>query len=95
MKNVSVAFKLLEHSEKPAPGYKKIPLRMIFYIKMDFTRKVRLVTGGHLTDPPYCMTYSSVVSRESTRITFIISAINGYDVIAADVQNAYVQATSL
>jgi hypothetical protein len=35
------------------------------------------------------------VSRESVRIAFLIAAINGYDVIAADVQNAYVHATSL
>jgi hypothetical protein len=35
------------------------------------------------------------VSRESVRIAFIIAAINGYDVIAADVQSAYVQYTSL
>jgi hypothetical protein len=61
MKNVRVAFKFLEPSKKPAPGYKKIPLRMIFDIKMDFTRKARLVAGGHLTDPPSCLTYGSVV----------------------------------
>jgi hypothetical protein len=95
MKNVRVTFKFLEPSEKPAPGYKKIPLRMIFDIKMDFTRKARLVAGGHLTDLPSCLTYSSVVSRESVIIAFLIVAINGYDVIAADVQNDYVQATSL
>jgi hypothetical protein len=35
------------------------------------------------------------VSRECVRIAFLIAAINGCDVIAADVQNAYVQATSL
>jgi hypothetical protein len=95
MKNVRVAFKFLEPSKKPALGYKKIPLRMIFDIKMDFTRKARLVAGGRPTDPHSCLTYSSVVSRESVRIAFLIAAINGYDVIEADVQNAYVQATSL
>jgi hypothetical protein len=52
IKNVLVAFKFLEPPEKPAPGYKKITLCMIFDIKMDFTRKARLVAGGHLTDPP-------------------------------------------
>jgi hypothetical protein len=35
------------------------------------------------------------VLRERVRIAFLIAAINGYDVISADVQNAYVQATSL
>jgi hypothetical protein len=54
-----------------------------------------LSQGGHLTDPPSCLTYSSVVSRESVRIAFLIAAVNGYEVIAADVKNDYVQATSL
>jgi hypothetical protein len=95
MKNVRVAFRVLEPSENPAPGYKNIPLRMIFDIKMDFTQNARLIAGGNLTDPPSCLTCISVVSRESIQITFLIAAINGYDVITADVQNAYVQATSL
>jgi hypothetical protein len=50
MKNVRVAFNFFdffEPPEKPAPGYKKIPLCMIFDIKMDFTYKVRLFAGGH------------------------------------------------
>jgi hypothetical protein len=46
IKNVRVAFKFLEPPEKPAPGYKKIPLRIIFDIKMDFTRKAQFVAGG-------------------------------------------------
>jgi hypothetical protein len=36
-----------------------------FYIKMDFTRKARFCAGGHSTDTPAAMTYSSVVSRDS------------------------------
>jgi hypothetical protein len=95
MKNVRVAFKFLEPPYKPAPGYKNIPLQMIFDIKMDFTRKTRLVAGGNLTDPPPCLNYSSVVARESVPIAFLIPAVNGYDIIAAGVQNAYVQATSV
>jgi hypothetical protein len=94
MKNVRVAFKFFEPSKNPAPGYKKIPLHMIFDIKTDFTRKARLVAGGHLTDLNSCLTYSLVVSRESVRISVLITAINGYAVIAADVQNAYIQANT-
>jgi hypothetical protein len=41
------------------------------------------------------LTYSSVVSRESIRTTFLIADVNGYDIIVAYVQNAYVQASSL
>jgi hypothetical protein len=61
---------------------------------MIFSRNARLVTGGHLTDPLSCLTYSSVVSRESVRIAFLIASVNGYDIIAEDVQNAHVQETS-
>ena len=37
---------------------------MIFDVKIeDFRRKARLGAGGHMTDTPKYMTYSSVVSR--------------------------------
>ena len=64
----------------------------IFEIKMDFTKKARLVAGGHRTTPPTSMTYSSVVSRESVRIAFLIAAPNDLDVIMSDVGNAYLNA---
>jgi hypothetical protein len=63
-------------------------------IKMDFTRKARFVADGHLTDPPKESVYSSVVTRESVRIFFLICALNGLDVLACDVQNAYLNATT-
>ena len=50
------------------------------------------MAGGHLTEPPSTMTYSSVVSRESIRIGFLVAALNGLDVLAADIQNAYLNA---
>ncbi len=46
-------------------GYQKIPLHFVFDVKMDFTWKARLVAGGHMTDTPASLTYSSVVSRDS------------------------------
>jgi uncharacterized protein Usg len=97
MKNVRVDFKFLEPPGKPAPGYKNIPLCMICYIKMDFMHNARLVSGGggYLTDPPSCLTYISGATKESVWFAFLIDAVEGYDGIAADVQNEYVQATSL
>ena len=65
---------------------------MIFDVKMCFTRKFRLVTGGHKTDPPKDMTYPSVVSRESVLLAFLIAALNDLEVLAGDVQNAYLNA---
>ena len=92
MQNNYVAFDVKGPGEKAPPGYKHIPHRMVFEIKLDFTRKARLVAGGHKTDPPIQMTYSSVVSRESVRIAFLIAALNDIDLMAADVGNAYLNA---
>ena len=66
---------------------------MIYYIKMDFTRKSRLVSEGCRTPNPVTSTYSGVVSRESVRIAFMYAALNFLDVWAADVQNAFLQAS--
>ncbi len=59
---------------------------------MDFTRKAHFVAGGHKTDPPSSLTYSSVVSRDSVRIAFLIAALNKLDIISADIGNAYINA---
>jgi hypothetical protein len=65
---------------------------MIFDIRMDFTHKARLVAGGHVTDPPTSITYSSVVSLEMVRIIFVIAALNGIEIMTADIGNAYFNA---
>jgi len=62
---------------------------MIFDVKMDFTRKAHYVAGGHVTDPPASLTYSSVVSRDSVRIAFLLAALNGVNLLATDIGNAY------
>ena len=79
-------------NHKALIGYQKIRCHLIFDVKMDFTRKARFVAGGHVTDPPDCITYSSVVSRETVRISFLLAALNDLDVCAADIGNAYLNA---
>jgi hypothetical protein len=66
---------------------------MIFDVKMDFTRKARFVAGGHMTDPPPTITYSSVVSRDSVCIAFLLAALNDVDILATDIGNAYLNAS--
>jgi hypothetical protein len=78
VEGVRIAFEAKEDG-KPPPGYKEVKLMMIFDIKMDFTRKARLVARGDLTDPPPTLTYSSVVSRESVRTAFTLAALNDLD----------------
>jgi hypothetical protein len=81
-------------SGRAMPGYQEISYHWVFDIKMDgnFTRKARLVAGGHTTDTPTAMTYSSVVSRDSIRIAFMVAALNDLKICAADVGNAYLNA---
>ena len=85
MTNVMPAFEFLDDDVVPK-FYKHIDCHMIFDVKMDLTRKARLVAGGHQTDPPKESTYSSVVSRDSIRIAFTLEALNDLDVLSADVQ---------
>lgn len=92
MKDSRVAFQLLERGENPPPGHKEITCHLIFDLKLDMTRKARYVAGGHLTSVPTYMTYSSVVSRDTVRIGFLIAALNGLEVLAGDIQNAFLSA---
>ena len=66
---------------------------MIFDVKMSgLVRKACLVTGGHTTDAPSLITYSSVVSRGSVRIEFLVATLNDLDIMLADIKNAYLNA---
>ena len=66
---------------------------MIFNMKMSgLIRKARLVAGGQTTDTPASVTYSSVVSRDSVRIAFLIAVLNDLDIMSADIGNAYLNA---
>ena len=87
-----LAFEIQPNGYVVPVGYTKIQCHMVFDIKMDFTRKARFVAGGHLTDPPKETVYSSVVTRESVRIFFLICALNDLDCLSCDVQNAYLNA---
>ena len=93
MKNVKVAFQILSNGEVVPQGYTQICCHMIFDVKMeDFRRKARLVAGGHVTEAPKCMTYSSVVARDTVRLALTLAALNNLEVKADDVMNAYITA---
>jgi hypothetical protein len=73
-------------------GFQEIGCHIVFDIKMGFTRKARFYAGGHTTDTPVVMTYSSLVSRDSVQIGFMLAALNGLDVMACDLENVYLNA---
>ena len=94
MKNVRPAFRQYTGDIKDLVGFQKIRCHMIFDVKLgeNFRRKARLVGGGHTTETPSSLTYSSVVSRDSVRILLTVAALNDLDVLACDIQNAYLTA---
>ncbi len=65
---------------------------IVFNVKMDFTRKACFVANGSTTETPVALCYSSVVSRDSIRIAFLIAALNDLDIFACDIGNAYLNA---
>ena len=84
-------FRIVEDDERMLPGFQEITCHMIFTVKFDLRRKSRYVAGGHLVkeQPAYNM-YSSVVSRESMHIGFLLAgALNDIDLMSGDISNAY------
>jgi hypothetical protein len=73
-------------------GYKKITVRLVFDVKHDLRHKARLVAGGHLTDPPKDSVYLGVASLQSLRLVALFAELNGLQLWAADVGNAYLEA---
>ena len=58
-------------------------------MKSDLRRKARLVAGGNHTQTPPEDVYSSVVAMDTVRLTFQVAALNGLQVCAANIGNAY------
>jgi hypothetical protein len=73
-------------------GFQEIKCHIIFDVKINFTRKARFVAGGHMTKAPNLLTYSSIVSRESVKIAFLVAALKDLDVMSCDIGNAYLNA---
>ena len=83
-----------ELQEQITPCFQKIECHFIFDRKIgeNFKRKARLVANGDTTEPPAALTYSSVVSRDSVRIALFVAALNELQLLACNIQNAYLTA---
>eukprot|EP00957_Ditylum_brightwellii_P205881 15345836-Ditylum_brightwellii.AAC.1 len=79
MKNVGISFKILR-------GGTPMPVR--------WSKKAHWVLDGHKTADPDGSTYAGIISRESVCIAFTYAALNGIDILAANIPNAYLQAPS-
>ncbi|KAI2501495.1 Reverse transcriptase (RNA-dependent DNA polymerase) [Fragilaria crotonensis] len=92
MRNVLPAFEFRDDDKMPI-GYECIRCHMVFDIKIgDLTRKARFCANGNETDPPKESTFSTVVSRDTVRLFFLMAALHDTDILSADIQNAYLNA---
>ena len=71
-------------------GYQEITCHIIIDVNMDFIWKVIFVANGSKTEAPVSLTYSSVVSRDSVQLAFLISALNDLYVMECDIGNEYI-----
>ena len=76
------------------PWYSKLTCHLIFEIKLgeNFRRKARFLADGHKHPVKLSLSYSTVVSRDSVRIAFLLAALNSVEVLSCDIQNAYLSA---
>jgi len=86
-------FKDLGHKSKvqPPSGYKGISIHLVFDVKHDGRYKARLVADEHLTDAPLESVYSGVVTIRGFRIVMFLAKLNGLDLWATDIGNAYLK----
>ena len=93
MAKVKVAWKVHEghtpeqvhNGEVPElQSFQEIGCHCIFDVKMDFTHKCCFVAGGHMTEAPSTNMYSSIISHDSIRLAFLITALNGVDILSCD-----------
>ena len=92
MNNSLVSFKLCNKLDKSPVGNTEITCHLIFDLKIDMTWKAQYVVGGHLTYVPKYMNYSSVVSRDTVCIGFLMSDLNNLDVLVGDIHNTFLEA---
>ena len=67
---------------------------MIFDVKVDLSRKDRLVIGGNVVDSSGHEVYASTIKSVSARIMMTIVAANNLDVVTGDIGNAYLNANT-
>jgi hypothetical protein len=86
-------FRDLGHKDTAPPptGYKKIRTHLVYDYKHDGRHKARMVANGHLTDIPLESVYSGVVSLRGLRMVMFLVKLNGLDLWATDIGNAYLE----
>ena len=91
MANFHVAFEILEPNKYAPIGSKSSDVHLVYYFNMDLIHKDQWLKDGHKTSEPYQYTYAGVVLRDIFRISLNYAALNGIEVMAAGINNSYLQ----
>ena len=75
-------------------GFQFATLRMIFDVKQDLRRKVRLVIGRYMVDSAGHEVYTYVRKHHSYRIIEVIAKANYLDILVGDIGNTYLYANT-
>ena len=74
--------------------YQKTKVHLVNACKHDGCHNARLLAGGHLIPDPIERIYFGIVSTRSLRLTIFLAKLNYMKVWAADIGNAYLEATT-
>ena len=79
------------HHCKTLKGSKEIKKHLIFGINMyrKFTCKAMFMSGGHMSDTPSSLTYSTVITYDLVHIVLLILKLNELEVENVDIINTY------
>ena len=90
MNKVRISVKESNVSPEKLIAYQEIGLNTIFDIKLgkNFRRKTRMVAGGPTTKTTSLFTYSLMVSLYLVTIMIVVTALNGLDLQATDIENS-------
>jgi hypothetical protein len=78
--------------DKPPDGHKMIRAHLVFDVKHDGRHKAHYIADGHLTNIPNVSVYSGVVSLQGLQMVAFLSELNGLDLWATNIGNAYLEA---
>ena len=72
--------------------FQEITCQIVFDVKMGFTRKARYVANVAMNNTPMCLCYSSILSRDSVRIAFLVATLNDLYIFVCAITNSYLNA---
>ena len=82
-------FKDLGKGARLPAGHQRVYVHIVWDCKYDLRRKARLVISGNLTPPTTDNAYSGIVSLDGVRTVMFLAELNGLQLCAADIGNAY------